>query len=68
MEDIEKHISAAFDSVNLINSIIVIAEPTEDQIDTIDRNKSHLLIMLNKEEFINALTQEQLQQITAASI
>ena len=52
----QQQISAAFDSVNLI------IKGESDQ-ETIDRNKEHLRIMLSKDYFLEALTEEQLKAI-----
>lgn len=57
-EEIQNHISAAFDSVNLINDTIT--KPVNDQRkDTVKRNVEHLEIMLGKEWFADALTTQQ---------
>ena len=48
-EDIAKHYSAAMDSVNLINGPKPANDSDADWIDTINRNKEHLNIMLNKD-------------------
>jgi hypothetical protein len=58
-EQIEKSVKAAFDSVNLINKLNLLEELTQDQIDTKARNIEHLKIMLAKEWFVEALTEEQ---------
>lgn len=50
-EDIQASVSAAFDSVNLLAS--------ETDADTIDRNIQHLEIMMAKDWFVDALTEEQ---------
>jgi hypothetical protein len=63
-ENIEKRISAAFDSVNLINNLITTSgELTEDKKSTIERNLKHLEIMLSKEKFSESLTTEQRESI-----
>jgi hypothetical protein len=58
-EEIKNSINAAYDSVNLINELNLIAELSDEQKDTLDRNKEHLKIMLAKEWFFNALTEGQ---------
>ena len=58
-EEIQNSVNAAYDSVNLINELNLIAELSEEEKDTLDRNKEHLKIMLAKEWFFNALTEEQ---------
>lgn len=55
-EEIEKQISAAFDSVELIIR-------NEDDEDTINRNVEHLKIMMGKEWFSSSLTPEQTTEI-----
>ena len=52
-EQIEKSILAAFDSIDLINNF-------ESSQEDIDRNIEHLKIMMQKDWFINSLTDEQL--------
>ena len=49
IEQIEKHYSAAMDSVNLINGAKPESMTDEDWADCIARNKEHLQIMLAKD-------------------
>lgn len=49
IEQIEKHYSAAMDSVHLINGAKPESMSTEDWADCIARNKEHLKIMLAKD-------------------
>ena len=63
----QKSISAAFDSINLINELQQKQSLTQEEQDRVDRNKEHLNIMLNKDWFEQALTQQQKQQIQAAA-
>ncbi len=64
-EQIQQHISAAFDSVNLINNTIT--KPATDQNkDTVKRNYEHLEIMMGKDWFVDALTTQQETDINAA--
>ena len=65
MEYTEKHVSALYDSVNLINELQAIESPTEEQTDTINRNIEHLEIMMGKEDFVALLTEEQIAEVTA---
>lgn len=65
MEFTEKHVSALYDSVNLINELQAIESPTEEQTDTINRNIEHLEIMMGKEDFVALLTEEQIAEVTA---
>ena len=64
-EQIEKSISAAFDSVNLINQLNLLEELTEEQTDRKERNVKHLEIMMAKEWFANGLTTQQAADINA---
>jgi len=58
----EKAISAAFDSVNLINKLIT--ETADDKKkENVNRNVKHLELMLTKEFFTEALTAEQKTEI-----
>ena len=49
IEQIEKHYSAAMDSVNLINGAKPEYMTDEEWVDCIARNKEHLKIMLAKD-------------------
>ena len=64
-EQIQQHISAAFDSVNLINEEIT-KEVTDNRKDTVKRNYQHLEIMMGKDWFVDALTTQQETDINAA--
>jgi hypothetical protein len=60
----EKAISAAFDSVNLINRLIL--ETADDKKKSnVERNVKHLELMLTKEFFTEALTESQRTDIDA---
>lgn len=67
-EEIQRNIAAAYDSVNLINELELIQDPDTETLDTISRNKEHLKIMLAKEWFSEALTEQQTTEITEASL
>ena len=58
-EQIQNSVNAAYDSVNLINELNLIEELSDEQKDTLSRNKEHIKIMLEKEWFYDALTKEQ---------
>jgi valyl-tRNA synthetase len=68
-EEIQKSILAAYDSVNLINNLIKIdassfsEKELKEHIDTIERNKKHIEIMLAKEWFANGLTKAQKSEL-----
>jgi len=71
-EEIQNSISAAFDSVNLINGIVngnqMANESSQEKQDTIERNVGHLNIMLSKSWFADALTEQQEADINAAIV
>jgi len=58
-EQIEKSISAAYDSVELINALSSESNLDEEQLATLSRNKEHLTIMLGKGWFSDALSAAQ---------
>lgn len=63
-EQVQRHISAAFDSVNLINATIT--EPVNDQRkDTVKRNVEHLELMISKDWFEAGCTEQQVTDINA---
>jgi hypothetical protein len=64
-EQIVQSISAAFDSVNLINEINAQTERTQDDINTIERNVQHLRIMMTKDWFVKALNKNQKTEINS---
>jgi len=51
-EQLENHFSAMQDSVDLINELSSKETLTEYEQDTVDRNKEHLKIMLEKDYII----------------
>jgi hypothetical protein len=63
LEKIEKHYSAAMDSVNLINGEKPKSMSAEEWADCIARNKEHLKIMLAKDFW----TDQDLSPIEAAA-
>jgi hypothetical protein len=67
-EQITKSVSAAFDSVNLINDLKAKSSLTEEEQDRLDRNKEHLTIMLSKDWFSGALTVQQKSDIDACLV
>lgn len=62
-EQIQKDVSAAFDSVNLINKL-VLETISDKKKSNVDRNVKHLELMVTKEFFSSALTEEQTTEIT----
>lgn len=65
LEQIQQHISAAFDSVNLINNEIT-QEATDNRKNTVKRNVQHLEIMMGKDWFVDGCTTQQETNINAA--
>jgi len=61
-EQVQQHISAAFDSVNLINDEIVL-EATNNRKDTVKRNYQHLELMIAKDWFEAGCTEQQVTDI-----
>jgi hypothetical protein len=61
-QDPKQSINAAFDSVNLINNTILEIIDDENK-STVSRNVEHLQLMLGKEWFSEALTEQQLLDI-----
>jgi valyl-tRNA synthetase len=66
-EQIERSVSASYDSVNLINELNLKETKTEEDLDSIDRNKEHIKIMLSKDWFVSALTPEQKSELEGIS-
>lgn len=62
LEEIQRSISAAFDSVNLVNEQVLL-DRTDELVDSVDRNYRHLEIMLSKEWFADALTESERNSI-----
>jgi hypothetical protein len=60
----EKAVSAAFDSVNLINKLVLETADDKKKVN-VDRNVKHLELMLTKEFFADALTAVQKDEIEA---
>lgn len=67
-EQIQRSVSAAFESVNLINELKVQYSLTEEEQDRLDRNKQHLTIMLAKDWFSSALTEQQKTDINTCLV
>ena len=58
-EQTQRSISAAFDSVNLINELKTNTSLTEEEQERLNRNLEHLRIMLSKDWFSEGLTEQQ---------
>ena len=68
LEQLEKHFSAMHDSVNLINALIEKTTLSETEKDELKRNKEHLTIMLAKDWFSSALTEQQTTDINTCLV
>jgi len=62
-EQIARSISAAYDSVNLINQLNSKEVLTDNDIDSKNRNVEHIKIMLGKDWFINGLDEFEKQEL-----
>lgn len=66
-EQVQQHISAAFDSVNLINAIIAGTQMTEATLEkkkeAVSRNVEHLELMMSKTWFASGCTSTQTTNI-----
>jgi hypothetical protein len=64
-EEVAKSVSAAYDSVNLINELKAKETLTEDESATLTRNEEHIRIMMGKEWFVGGLTDQQITELQA---
>lgn len=64
-EQVAKSVSAAYDSVGLINELKAKATLTEDDSATLTRNEEHIRIMMGKEWFVAGLTDLQVTELQA---
>ena len=64
-EQVVKSVSAAYDSVNLINELNTKETLTEEDTATLDRNVEHIRIMMGKEWFVAGLTPLQITELQA---
>ena len=64
-EQVAKSVSAAYDSVNLINELNTKDTLTEEDKATLDRNVEHIRIMMSKEWFVAGLTDKQITELQA---
>ena len=62
-EQVAKSVSAAYDSVNLLNELKVKETLTEEETATVARNEEHIRIMLAKEWFVAGLTKKQVTEL-----
>lgn len=63
-------VTAAFDSVTLVNNIVagtaMVNESVEDRVSTVERNIGHLSIMVDKQWFVDELVGTEEDNIFAA--
>jgi hypothetical protein len=64
-EQVAKSVSAAYDSVNLLNELKVKETLTEEETATVKRNEDHIRIMMGKEWFVAGLTNAQITELQA---
>ena len=64
-EEVAQSVSAAYDSVNLINELNTKETLTEEDKATLDRNVEHIRIMMSKEWFVAGLTDKQITELQA---
>ena len=64
-EEIQRSIVSTYDSIDLINQLEALETLTQEDLDTIDRNKRHLEIMMAKNWFLEALTIGQIEEINS---
>ena len=64
-EELQKVVSAAYDSVNIVNELKVKESLTEYEQDTLSRNEEHIRVMMSKVWFVDALTNEQVVELQA---
>ena len=64
-EEVAKSVSAAYDSINLINELKAKETLTEDESATLTRNEEHIRIMMGKEWFVGGLTDQQITELQA---
>lgn len=57
--EVQQQVTNAFHSVTLLNELNALESPSQEQEDTKERNIEHLKIMIAKEWFAEALTEEQ---------
>jgi len=64
-EQVAKSVSAAYDSVAIINTLNGKLDITEEELETLDRNVEHIRIMMGKAWFVEGLTTEQIIELQA---
>jgi hypothetical protein len=64
-EQVAKSVSAAYDSVAIINELKTKKKKSDEEIDRLTRNEEHIRIMMGKVWFVAALTDEQIVELQA---
>jgi hypothetical protein len=64
-EQVAKSVSAAYDSVAIVNELNGKMDITEEELATLDRNVEHIRIMMGKEWFVAGLTKKQIKELKA---
>lgn len=64
-EEVAQSVSAAYDSVALLNELKAKESLTIDEVDTQRRNEEHIRIMMGKEWFVGGLTDQQVTELQA---
>jgi hypothetical protein len=64
-EEVAQSVSAAYDSVEIINQLNGKMDITEEETATLDRNVEHIRIMMGKTWFVAGLTDEQITELQA---
>jgi hypothetical protein len=64
-EEVAQSVSAAYDSVALLNELKAKESLTEEEVATVTRNEEHIRIMMGKEWFVGGLTDQQITELQA---
>ena len=64
-EQVAKSVSAAYDSIAIINELKPKKKKSDEEIDRLTRNEEHIRIMMGKVWFVAALTDEQIVELQA---
>lgn len=64
-KEVAKSVSAAYDSINLINELKAKETLTEDETAALARNEEHIRIMMGFEWFVAGLTDLQVTELQA---
>jgi hypothetical protein len=64
-EQVYRSVLAAYDSVVIINDLKYKDNKTKEEEDVLYRNEEHIRIMMSKDWFVQALTDDQLKELQA---